>query len=147
MRQVFVPPQPLGSLQGTIGQIVITAYMIITLWAMPFERKSDNFLQLSSLVGERLPGVAHCALPPWTAHPHDCTLRPPAVLWLLLLSGCAAKWADLNPGGQKGLAAMQLFLSSFVALLCVALVVIGLPYVEPRLKVRILPPAVHFCHA
>ena len=44
------------------------------------------------------------------------------VLWLLLLSGTAAKWAGLDPSSQRSLAAFQLLLASGWAfvLMCMA---------------------------
>ena len=42
------------------------------------------------------------------------------MLFLVLLSGCTAKWAELNNAGMKGLAATQLILSSFIAFAIIA---------------------------
>jgi hypothetical protein len=43
------------------------------------------------------------------------------VLWLVLLSSCTAKWADISEEGMRGLAAAQLLLTSGVAFAAVAL--------------------------
>ena len=44
--------QPNGSLQASIGQIVILAYLFFTTWLQPFARFQDNALQVASLIGE-----------------------------------------------------------------------------------------------
>jgi len=89
---VFIPPNSVGSVQGTVGQIVACAYLVATVWLRPYAQSDDNDLQIASL----------------------------AVLWLVLLSGCTAKWANLNDSGLKGLAVTQLILSSAVAFACAA---------------------------
>lgn len=49
--QVFVKAQSEGSLQGSIGQIVILAYLFFTTWLRPFAKAEDNGLQIASLIG------------------------------------------------------------------------------------------------
>lgn len=48
------------------------------------------------------------------------------MLFLVLLSGCTAKWATLNNSGLRGLAAAQLILSSAVAFACITLIAFAL---------------------
>lgn len=84
---VFIKPNANGSVQGTVGQIVACAYLVATVWLRPYANSEDNDLTIASF----------------------------AVLWLVLLSGCTAKWADLAPSGMAALAALQLLLSSGVA--------------------------------
>ena len=65
-----------------------------------------------------LPGC-HAVLAPLCARRGQ---RVGGVLWLLLLSGTAAKWAGLDPSSQRSLAAFQLLLASGWAfvLMCMA---------------------------
>ncbi len=49
---VFINPQPSGSLQAVLGQIVLVAHLILILWIRPFEDGTDNLLQISSDIGE-----------------------------------------------------------------------------------------------
>ena len=48
------------------------------------------------------------------AHAARASTLPPAVLWLLLMSGSISKWANLSDGGMRALAAVQLTLVSLV---------------------------------
>ena len=50
--QVFVKAQSQGSLQGSIGQIVIMVYLFVTIWLRPFAKAEDNGLQIASLIGK-----------------------------------------------------------------------------------------------
>jgi hypothetical protein len=50
-----------------------------------------------------------------------------AVLWLALLSGCTAKWADPPRNGMKAMAAAQLLLSSGIVFAVVVLLGMKLP--------------------
>ena len=62
---MFVKAQSEGSLQGSIGQIVIMAYLFVTTWLRPFAKAEDNGLQIASLIGAQggcqwrgMPGIA-----------------------------------------------------------------------------------------
>ena len=84
---VFVKPNANGSLQGTIAQVISMFLLMSTVWLMPFAQKSDNFIEIASQV----------------------------VINLLLISGCAATWANISSAGMKALAVIQLLLSSIIA--------------------------------
>lgn len=91
---VFVKPNSAGSIQGALGQILCMAYLITTVWLKPFALARDNYLYIVSQ----------------------------SVLYLVLLSGSVAKWANISWSGMQGLAAAQLILSSGIAFATVALI-------------------------
>ena len=88
---VFVKPNANGSLQGTIAQVISMFLLITTVWLMPFAQKADNFIEIASQV----------------------------IINLLLISGCAATWANISSTGMKALAVIQLLLSSIIAFVVV----------------------------
>jgi hypothetical protein len=103
---VFIPPNSVGSVQGTVGQIVSLGFLITYIWIRPYAKNDDNNLQIASQI----------------------------VLYLVLLSGCTAKWADISKSGLKGLAAAQLLLSSALAFAIIAMLVMGLVRWDRRRK-------------
>jgi len=94
---VFIPPNSVGSVQGTVGQIVSLGFLIVYIWIRPYARNDDNNLAIASQI----------------------------VLYLILLSGCTAKWAEISKSGLKGLAAVQLLLSSAIAFAVITMLVLG----------------------
>ncbi|KAL4548349.1 hypothetical protein Ndes2526B_g00925 [Nannochloris sp. 'desiccata'] len=94
---VFIPPNSVGSVQGTVGQIVSLGFLVVYLWIRPYARSDDNILAIASQI----------------------------VLYLVLLSGCTAKWAEISKHGLKGLAAAQLLLSSAIAFAIITMLVLG----------------------
>lgn len=97
---VFIKTNSAGSVQGTVGEIISAGYLVLTVWVRPFARLEDNILQIAS----------------------EC------VLFLVLVSGCTAKWAGLGSGGLKGLAVAQLFSTSAVAFAILATTVLSITH-------------------
>jgi hypothetical protein len=62
-----------------------------------------------------------------------------AVLWLLLLSGSALKWAGLSPRAQHAFAVAQIFLSSGVVAAGIAAVVFSTAWGSLQCQVRFSP--------
>eukprot|EP00887_Chlorella_sp_A99_P008033 scaffold12.g8033.t1 len=94
---VFVRPQPEGSLQASLAQVVIIACLFFTLWLRPFAVGTDNWLQISSQL----------------------------VLWLMLLTAVIAKSVDLGAVGSKVLSVFQLLLSTGWGFVMLALLVLA----------------------
>jgi hypothetical protein len=103
---VFIPPNSVGSVQGTVGQIVSLGFLIDYIWIRPYAKDEDNNLAIASQI----------------------------VLYLILLSGCTAKWAELSKSGLKGLAAAQLFLSSALAFAIISMLVLAFMSYNRRRK-------------
>jgi hypothetical protein len=103
---VFIPPNSVGSVQGTVGQIVSLGFLVVYVWIRPYAKNDDNNLAIASQI----------------------------VLYLVLVSGCTAKWADISKPGLKGLAAAQLLLSSAIAFAIIAIMVMGLIAMNKRRK-------------
>lgn len=95
---VFVPANPAGSIQGVVGQIWAIAYGIPIVALRPFAQSEDNNLMLASVL----------------------------IIWLVLVSGSAAKWASISDRGMKGLAAAQLILSSGLVFAIVTIIFFAL---------------------
>ena len=49
---VFVRPQPTGSLQGVLAEIVFVFYIFVISYLKPFGAAEDNLLQVGSMLGE-----------------------------------------------------------------------------------------------
>lgn len=49
---VFVAVQTVGSLQAVIGEILLVAFMVLTIFLHPYESKHDNWMQVGSIIGE-----------------------------------------------------------------------------------------------
>ena len=93
---VFVAPQPAGSLQALAGQLVVVATGGAVLAVNPFTDPEDNAATVASNV----------------------------VLWLLLLSGSALKWARLGKTATFGVAIAQVVLTSGLGALVLAAVAV-----------------------
>ena len=48
---VFIKPQPLGSLQAVLGEIVLVIYIFVVSYLKPFGNPHDNLLQVGSMIG------------------------------------------------------------------------------------------------
>lgn len=48
---VFIRPQPTGSLQALLGEIVLVAYIAVIAYLRPFAASDDNLLQVGSMIG------------------------------------------------------------------------------------------------
>lgn len=51
---VFIKPQPTGSLQGVLGEIVLVLYIFVIAYLRPFASSNDNLLQVGSTIGADL---------------------------------------------------------------------------------------------
>lgn len=49
---VFIKPQPTGSLQGVLGEIVLVLYVFVISYLKPFGAAEDNLLQVGSMIGK-----------------------------------------------------------------------------------------------
>ncbi|KAK9840843.1 hypothetical protein WJX81_008508 [Elliptochloris bilobata] len=83
---VFIPVQTVGSLQAVVGEILLVAFMVLTIYLHPYESKHDNWMQVGSII----------------------------VLFLLLISGEALKWAEITTGQLNGIGVLQLILTGCV---------------------------------
>ena len=84
---VFIKPQPTGSLQAVLGEVVMVIYIFVISYLKPFASPNDNLLQVGSMLGARLtrqstskkrPETRGCGLP-------NCLplIRPPRLLQVL----------------------------------------------------------------
>ena len=48
---VFIRPQPTGSLQALLGEVVLVAYIVVISYIRPFANSNDNLLQVGSMIG------------------------------------------------------------------------------------------------
>ena len=54
---VFVKPQPTGSLQAVIGEVVLVSYLFAVTYFRPYISAADNNLHMGSLAGRSQPLV------------------------------------------------------------------------------------------
>jgi hypothetical protein len=54
---VFIQVQTVGSLQAVVGEILLVLFMVLTIYLHPYESKHDNWMQVSSIIGVRSPGM------------------------------------------------------------------------------------------
>ena len=48
---VFIKPQPTGSLQAVLGEVVMVIYIFVISYFKPFASPNDNLLQVGSMLG------------------------------------------------------------------------------------------------
>lgn len=51
---VFIAVQSLGSMQAVLGQVIVVAYLALTIWIMPFLDFWDNIISIASMGSESL---------------------------------------------------------------------------------------------
>ena len=49
---VFIKPNSVGSVQGTVAQIVSVGYLAATIWLKPFALAEDNYIMIASQSGK-----------------------------------------------------------------------------------------------
>ena len=128
---VFIKQNSVGSVQGTVGQILIVGFLIASVWLRPFAMKEDSHLMIASQVGTFYFVYNACMCLYIFTFLQRLTsvyfhFAYATVLFLVLLSGCTAKWANLDNSGLKGLAAAQLILSSGLAFGTIAALVLSI---------------------
>ena len=48
---VFIKPNSIGSVQGTVAQIVALGFLVASVWLRPYAKDDDNNLQITSQIG------------------------------------------------------------------------------------------------
>ncbi|GAB4813205.1 hypothetical protein N2152v2_000251, partial [Parachlorella kessleri] len=113
---VFIKPQSTGSLQATVGQIIMVFYLLLTTLLKPFANTIDNYLQIISLCVLFLVLMSGAAAK-WAHLTASGGITKAMILFLVLMSGAAAKWAHLTASGDKILSAGQLLLTVSVGVI------------------------------
>ena len=54
MVPVFIKPNAVGSIQGTVGQVPAFTTLIATVWLQPYAVAEDNYVAIASMTGECL---------------------------------------------------------------------------------------------
>ncbi|KAK9829421.1 hypothetical protein WJX72_005757 [[Myrmecia] bisecta] len=88
---VFIAPQPYGSAQAVLGQLLTIGYLVAVVYCQPYEVPMDNHLQTGSHI----------------------------IIWLFLVSGESLKWAVLSESQILTVEAGQLLLTSSMALVVI----------------------------
>ena len=161
---VFVKPQPTGSLQAVLGEVVMVIYIFVISYLKPFASPNDNLLQVGSMLGAVFATsnpLHECDLGPMAAacptahhqfdppgccrscirvilsqHTNRCAL---AVLFLLLLSGESLKWAKLSSTQEQYMSDAQVLLTTGVVVAVVLYGFLTLGFVRRGAKVNSPP--------
>jgi len=49
---VFIKPNAVGSVQGSVGQAITCVSVVVTIWLQPYALADDNYVAIASMIGE-----------------------------------------------------------------------------------------------